>query len=95
MDERVDLTWRFEKDRFILCEGIDDKNFLDCLIKQRQLPDFQIMDSNQASGKAGGKTGFWPALKAFDVQAAFKNLKGIAIVTDNDTVNTCLEMERE
>jgi hypothetical protein len=53
------------------------------------------MDSNQASGKAGGKTGFWPALKAFDVQAAFKNLKGIAIVTDNDTVNTCLEMERE
>lgn len=34
--------WEFSGDRFILCEGINDKFFLRTLIKVRSLPDFQI-----------------------------------------------------
>lgn len=93
---RYESTWDFTADRFILCEGENDKHFLEILISHKNLPPFQVMHADEANGgKGGGRSGFGPALEGFDVHTGFEKLRGIAIVTDNDTPSTCPDLERE
>jgi hypothetical protein len=86
--------WEFETERFILCEGEHDKHFLDALIKERQLGAFQIKTSWECVG-AGGVAGFGPAIQGFPAIRGFKRLVGIAIVTDNDNLQTLSNVERK
>ncbi len=80
----------FTESRFILCEGMDDKCFLEALIREHHLPSFQICHAAEFNGRGigesstGGKDGFKTALDRVDVLSGFDNLKAILIVTDND-----------
>lgn len=75
----------FEKERFILCEGINDKFFLNTIIERRGLPSFQIRHSAECNGNnIGGREGFGHAIEGIDVVSGFPELKGIIIITDND-----------
>jgi hypothetical protein len=75
----------FEEERFILCEGINDKYFLSSIIKRRNLGSFQIRHSAECNGdKCGGRCGFGFAIDGIDLLEGFQKLRGIFIVTDND-----------
>jgi len=88
--------WKFQETRLILCEGPDDKNFLECLIGEHKLPPFKVMHTYEASGgKYPGKDGFKPSLKGFKAQTKFGEMAGIAIITDNDKANTRKKIEKE
>ena len=77
--------WRFTQERFILCEGVHDQVLLDCLIRDRHLPLFQIRVAKESSLKeAPGRSGFGPAIQGFGTIPGFDDLRGIMIVTDND-----------
>jgi|GEM_PF-2579790 len=90
----IPMTFEFTKPRFLLCEGDDDKGFLETLIQQRGLPDFQVCHSaecNEAGsdGKGvGGRAGFVHSLTGFAPITSFKKVKAILIVTDNDTARS-------
>jgi len=92
MTERYDFiteNWKFDQERFLLCEGEHDKLFLESLIKFRELPAFQIRTASESNAdQIGGWTGFGPSIEGFSPIPGFDNLKGIAIVTDNDTPRT-------
>lgn len=77
----------FTKSRFILCEGDDDKGFLEALISRLNLPGFQVCHAHECGG-VGGKTGFSKALRGMEVLTGFGNLIGILVVADNDEVGT-------
>ncbi len=71
----------------MLCEGEDDKGVLETLVSARHLPDFQICHSAECNPeKTGGKTGFVRAIKGMEALSGFRDLRGILIVTDNDTL---------
>lgn len=81
---------RFTKSRLLICEGDDDKGFLETLIKDRGLPDFQVCHAAECNEKrVGGKSGFEHALTGFSAITGFSTiLKAILIVTDNDTADS-------
>ncbi len=86
-------SWEFKETRFILCEGPHDKHFLETLGRVRKLPPFQIRDAYECC-RIGGKDGFIPALKGFPVIHGFSELRGIAIVTDNDNERSLTNLQR-
>jgi len=80
----------FIKTRFILCEGEDDKGFLETIIKERGIPEFQVCHAAQCnSERTGGKDGFAKALPGFEATTGFSDvLKALLIVTDNDELGS-------
>jgi hypothetical protein len=76
----------FTKSRFILCEGEDDKGFLETIIKERRIPEFQVRHAAECNSEGtGGKDGFVKALQGFEATTGFSDvLKALLIVTDND-----------
>ncbi len=79
--------YAFSEERFILCEGDDDKYFLQALIKQRGLPSFQIRHTGECNEKGtGGTGGFLHALNGIQAISGFDQVKGILLVTDNDRI---------
>lgn len=89
-----DKSFRLEE-RFILCEGQDDKNFLEALARRSQL-SFQVKSSSELSkdSTTGGRPGFIPALAGFHVQSGFDDLRGVLIVTDNDNDKAFKDTQR-
>jgi hypothetical protein len=81
-------TYPFSEERFILCEGDDDKFFLEALIEERHLPRFQVRHTAESSGVrgSGGTSGFLNSLNGIDALTGFDKLKGILLVTDNDKI---------
>jgi hypothetical protein len=78
---------KFEKERFLLCEGDDDKGFFEALIKKRQLPDFQVCHAAECNPeKIGGVPGFVRSLLGMEAISGFRNLKALLLVSDNDVV---------
>jgi hypothetical protein len=81
------LSFSFTKPRFILCEGIDDKAFLEALIEDRHLPEFQVRHSAECNKtQTGGNTGFRPAVKGMEALSGFDQLRALLIVADNDVL---------
>ncbi len=81
-------SWVLEEERVIICEGLHDQKFLEKLIDERDLPRFQVKDAASWNRvEVGGVQGFGLALEKLIAVTGFKNLKGIAIVTDNDDKN--------
>lgn len=80
----------FIKTRFILSEGDDDKGFLERIIKERNLPEFQVCQAADFnSERVGGKPGFVKALAGIEPLPGFSTiLKAILIVTDNDRLES-------
>jgi hypothetical protein len=74
----------FSEERLILCEGDDDKYFLQALIEERGLPRFQVRHTGECSDKGGGRGGFLHALNGIEALTGFEQLKAILLVTDND-----------
>ena len=74
----------FTKARFLLCEGDDDKGFFEALIAARSLPDFQVCHTGECCG-TGGITGFAPSLKGMVALSGWRNVRGLLLVSDNDT----------
>lgn len=84
----------FNKRRFLLCEGDDDKGFLEALIDGRNLPDFQICHTAEWCG-SGGRTGFKKSLEGIEVLSGFRDLQAVLLVADNDVVGaTFTELQR-
>jgi hypothetical protein len=82
---RTFSEFRFTKPRFILCEGDDDKGFLEALVRERNLPEFQICHAAECnSDGTGGKVGFPGSLAGFAPISGFGQVKGLLVVTDND-----------
>lgn len=78
---------KFTKPRFILCEGMDDKAFLQALITQRHLPEFQVCHAAECNkGQIGGNRGFSPSIAGMEALSGFDDLKALLIVTDNDVL---------
>lgn len=70
------MPWTFEDERFILCEGINDKHFLEAIIQRRDLPSFQIRHSAECNGKkVGGRDGFGFAIEGIEALSGFSDLK--------------------
>jgi hypothetical protein len=65
--------------RLLLCEGNDDKGFLEALIQANGLPSFHIVPSH-------GNTKFAQALAAFQIQRPkhWPNIRHILVIADND-----------
>lgn len=81
--------FKFTKSRFILCEGEDDKGFLETIIEQRQLPDFQVCHAAECNAeRTGGKSGFAAALRGFEAIRGFDSVRAFLIVTDNDKLGS-------
>ena len=82
--------FKFNKSRFLICEGDDDKGFLETLIRERGLPDFQVCHSAECNGGvAGGKSGFQHFFDGLSAAiTGFSAVKAILIVTDNDTAGS-------
>lgn len=78
--------YTFMGERFILCEGDDDKLFLEALINERSLPRFQIRHTGECSDKGGGVDGFVHALNGIETIVGFDRIRAILLVTDNDTI---------
>jgi len=77
--------YSFTEERFALCEGDDDKFFLEALIKERRLPKFQVKHTGECSGH-GGTSGFLHALNGIELLGGFAQVKGILLLTDNDKI---------
>ncbi len=79
-------NFEFTKSHFLMCEGDDDKGFLETLIKERGLPDFQVCHAAECNDKnTGGRPGFEHSLAGFSIIKGFAYVKAILIVSDNDT----------
>jgi hypothetical protein len=90
---------QFTSPRLLLCEGPDDKGFLEALIREHHLPQFQICHAAEFKGKddqppTGGKNGFRGCLDGADVLRGFDDLKAILIVTDNDSDSALRDLRR-
>lgn len=82
-------SWKFEQERFILCEGEHDKVILESLIRGRNLGDFDVRFTGELNREGkGGKDAFGATIEGFPPIIGFNRLKGIAIVTDNDEEGT-------
>ena len=81
--------FKFTKSRFILCEGEDDKGFLETIIEDRRLPDFQVCHAAECNAeRTGGKNGFAAGLRGFEPIRGFDLVRAFLIVTDNDKLGS-------
>ncbi len=88
-------NWRLTTKRLIICEGDNDKHFLQALIKANKLGTFQVGHADECNnGKGGGRSGFGHALKGLELFKAFDKLTGIGIVTDNDHKGVLSEIQK-
>jgi hypothetical protein len=80
---------KFTMPRFLLCEGDDDKGFLETLIQNRGLPGFQVCHAAECnSSQTGGKAGFAASLRGFEALSGFADVKAFLLVADNDIRGT-------
>ena len=70
--------------RAILCEGAQDRNFFQELIKARNLPDFYVTHPHFEI-EPGGRGGYSARLRSMKLQVGWDNLQGIIVVSDNDS----------
>jgi hypothetical protein len=86
---------RFTSSRFLLCEGDDDRGFLENIISQRDLPQFQVCPAAEFNPQdVGGRPGFTGALKGIQLLPGFDTiLRAILIVTDNDNLESFRETQ--
>jgi|SRR5579863_1401555 len=92
------MAFEFTKPRFLICEGFDDKGFLEALVANRPaLPEFQILHAAECNDKKqGGRSGFRLSLdSSIRTFAGFGQLKAFLIVSDNDTANSFREVQDE
>jgi hypothetical protein len=91
------MALEFKKSRFLLCEGDDDKGFLETLIQQHNLPDFQVCQAAECNEKKqGGRSGFRYSLDSgIRVLSGFAQLRAILIVSDNDKQHSFREVQDE
>jgi hypothetical protein len=89
------MSFQFIKERFLLCEGDDDKAFLETLLRTRAgLPDFQVCHAAECNGKAvGGRSGFEWSLSGLKPIKGFDAVKAFAIATDNDKETSFAEVQ--
>lgn len=77
-----------------MCEGDDDKAFLEALIETRRLPEFQICRADECNGKGvGGRSGFGHSLAGFRPTVGFGGVQAILIVSDNDKAGSFAEVQ--
>jgi hypothetical protein len=92
------MAFDFTKPRFILCEGPDDKQFLETLVTTRPgLPEFQICHAAECNAnRQGGRSGFRQSLDGgIRLLSGFAGLRAILIVSDNDATNSFAEVQYE
>jgi hypothetical protein len=70
--------------RLLLCEGIDDAEFLRALIKKRQLGGYDVIPVRDLGG-VPGNSGFRLALIAVISVTNFGNVDHVGLVSDGDT----------
>jgi hypothetical protein len=73
----------FDGPRLIMCEGRADAAVLRELVKQRELPEYQIRTSEDA-GASGGIDSFHRLLDAIRTWSGFEKLQQLSIVADAD-----------
>jgi len=71
-----------ETSPIILCEGEDDEEFFNQLIKNRGLPLFDVRGPRQ--GDISGKTGFKSRLVSLKTETGLETRSAVIIVRDND-----------
>lgn len=87
--------------RFLICEGPDDKGFLESLVERHRLPDFQICHAAEFNGwdegqiPTGGKSGIKKSLERIDVLRGFEGLRAVLIITDNDHAKAFRDLQKE
>jgi hypothetical protein len=83
--------------RFILCEGDDDKGFLETIISERSLPQFQVCQAAEFNPQGvGGRPGFAGAIEGIQPLSGFHTiLRAILIVTDNDNLQSSFRETQE
>lgn len=88
-DQTRAMPFEFKKSRFLICEGDDDKGFLETLIRERGLPEFQVCHAAECNEKeVGGRSGFQHSLSGLSPITGFAGVRAILIVTDNDKVSS-------
>jgi hypothetical protein len=82
------MDFRFTRARFILCEGDDDKGFLESLIHGRAgMPEFQVCHAAECNPqRTGGKTAFAKSLAGIEPISGFEAVKALLLVLDNDVL---------
>jgi len=92
------MAFDFTKPRFLLCEGDDDKWFLEALVANRPgLPEFQICHAAECNAqRQGGRSGFRLSLDGgIRLFSGFAQLKAILVVSDNDTAASFRDVQTE
>lgn len=75
----------YEQRALILCEGLDDLQFLTALREDRGLPACHIETSGPSRYSSGGNTKFCEKLRALRLNKSFRsNVDRICIITDSD-----------
>jgi hypothetical protein len=93
------MNLSFIEPRFILCEGDDDKGFIETLLREHGLPGFQVCQSAECNnagddGKGvGGRAGFRHSLEGLRPITSFGVVRAILIVTDNDKASSFSEVQ--
>jgi hypothetical protein len=93
------MQLEFTKSRFMICEGEDDKAFLETLIQSRGLPEFQICRADECNSKGvdgkgvGGRSGFKHSLSGFKPIVGYGAVRAILLVSDNDTKDSFSEVQ--
>lgn len=92
-DQIKAMPLKFTKSRFLVCEGDDDKGFLETLIRDRGLPEFQVCHAAECNDKGvGGRSAFKHSLSGLAPITGFDAVRAILIVTDNDTAGSFTEV---
>jgi len=78
------IPGNIKEPRLILCEGQGDAQFIKHLIKERNLPGFDVHFPHEPYTETGGVNGFKEMLEALSLFHGFRTLKGILILSDND-----------
>lgn len=83
-DNHKPISGNIVEPRLILCEGEGDASFLNHLIKERNLPGFDIFFPSNPYTETGGVNGFKEMLESFSLFHGFRTLKGMLVISDND-----------
>lgn len=93
------MRFEFTKTRFLMCEGDDDKGFIETLIRRRGLPEFQVCHAAECNEKGrdgrgvGGRSGFKHSLEGFRPIKGWGEVKALLIATDHDTASSFKEVQ--
>lgn len=72
------------KSRILICEGAADKAFFTHLLRERNLPEFDVFHPHELEGVASGNTAFGDFLRGLKVLLPSTAVSGILLVSDND-----------